>query len=141
LDRKVLTTIEAKFSIVFAQSTAPASSFGFVSLLGLAIDSKGALAVSDFANAIRRYDLSTGSLLDEFSGSYPGYMCNLTFDPKGNLYTPGFNTKTNIGAISRFDSDGNPLAVNLGQFLFRHVPIWKDRSALPMHRFRYLNRV
>jgi sugar lactone lactonase YvrE len=95
--------------IVFAQPTAPASSFGFVSLLGLAIDSKGALAVSDFANAIRRYDLSTGSLLDEFSSSYSGYMGNLTFDPKGNLYTPGFNTKTNIGAISRFDSDGNPL--------------------------------
>lgn len=95
--------------IVFAQPTAPASSFGFVSLLGLAIDSKGALAVSDFANAIRRYDLLTGTLLDEFSSSYPGFMGNLTFDPKGNLYTPGFDfTKGDIGAISRFDSDGNP---------------------------------
>lgn len=95
-------------AIVFDEPTAPAGSF--VSLLGLTFGSEGDLFVSDFANAIRRYDLLTGELLNEFSSSYPGFLGNLTFDPTGTLYAPGFDPgNSNIGAISRFDRQGNPL--------------------------------
>lgn len=97
-------------AIVFDEPTAAPDSFGFVSLLGLAFGTQDDLIVSDFANAVRRYDLGTGNLLGEFSSSYPGFMGNITTDPNGNLYTPGFNfLSDNIGAVSRFDPNGNPL--------------------------------
>lgn len=97
-------------AIVFDEPTAAPDSFGFVSLLGLAFGTQDDLIVSDFANAVRRYDLETGDLLSEFSSSYSGYMGNITTDPNGNLYTPGFDfLSDNIGAVSRFDPNGNPL--------------------------------
>lgn len=97
-------------AIVFDEPMPAPGSAGFVSLLGLAFGTQDDLIVSDFANAVRRYDLTTGSLLGEFSSSYPGFMGNIAIDPDGNLYTPGFDTLNgNIGAVSRFDPNGNPL--------------------------------
>ena len=96
--------------VVFDEPATAPGSTGFVSLLGLAFGPDGSLFVSDFANAIRSYDLSTGTLLSEFSSSTFGFMGNLTFDPAGNLYTPLFDfLNGNIGSISRFDASGNPL--------------------------------
>jgi sugar lactone lactonase YvrE len=95
--------------IVFDEPATSPGSVGFVSLLGLAFGTDGDLFVSDFANAIRRYDPVSGTLLDEFSSTSFGFMGNLTFDPDGNLYTVGFDfLNGNIGSISRFDSEGNP---------------------------------
>lgn len=96
---------------VFQEPTAAPDSTGFVSMLGLAFGPNGDLFTSDFANAIRRYDVTTGALLQEYSSTYYGFMGNLAFDPAGNLYTPGFNfLDGNIGAISRFDgATGAPL--------------------------------
>lgn len=88
---------------VFDTPEVAPNSFGFVSLLGLTFGPQGDLFVSDFANAIRRYDLLTGELLDEFSSTSFGFMGNLAFDPKGNLYTPVFDFLSgNIGSLSKF---------------------------------------
>lgn len=97
-------------AIVFDEPNVAPNSTGFVSLLGLTFGTQSDLIVSDFANAIRRYDLSTGNLLTEVSSSYPGFMGNVAIDPDGNIYAPGFDfLNKNIGAVARFDADGNPL--------------------------------
>lgn len=107
---------------VFAQPTPSPDSLGFVSLLGLALGPQGDLFVSDFANDIRRYDRSTGQLLDTLSTNYTGtvpsnnFVGNLAFDANQTLYTVGFDfTQKNQGAILRFDGEtGDPLPA-LGQ--------------------------
>lgn len=100
----------APTATVFDEPAVAPGSFGFVSLLGLGFGTQDDLVVTDFANAIRRYDLKTGSLINQFSSSYPGFMGNIAIDPSGNLYTPGFDfLSNNIGAVSRFDPSGNPL--------------------------------
>ncbi|MBD2091349.1 PEP-CTERM sorting domain-containing protein [Microcoleus sp. FACHB-1515] len=97
-------------AIVFDEPDVAPNSTGFVSLLGLTFGTQNDLIVSDFANAIRRYDLATGDLLTEVSSSYPGFMGNVAINPDGNIYTPGFDfLNKNIGGVSRFDADGNPL--------------------------------
>ncbi|NJL21866.1 MAG: PEP-CTERM sorting domain-containing protein, partial [Leptolyngbyaceae cyanobacterium SM1_3_5] len=97
-------------AIVYDQPDVAPNSTGFVSLLGLAFGTQNDLVVSDFANAIRRYDLASGDLLTEVSSSYPGFMGSVAIDPDGNLYAPGFDfLNKNIGGVARFDPVGNPL--------------------------------
>lgn len=104
----------SKTPTVFQEPTPPSDSF--VSLLGLSFGIDNDLFVSDFANSIRRYDRLTGKLKAEFSSSYPGFMGNLTFDEKGNLFAPGFDPDNkNIGAISRFDGGTGKLLPAIGQ--------------------------
>ncbi|KAM3109181.1 Vgb family protein [Phormidesmis sp. 146-33] len=98
-------------SKVFISQPTPSPDVGFVSFLGLAIGPQGDLFVSDFASDIRRYDLQTGTFKEMISTKYQtasSSFGNLTFDPSGNLYTVGFDNKTNNGAILRYDSNGKP---------------------------------
>lgn len=100
---------------VFATPTPSPDSFGFVSLLGLALGEDGDLYVSDFANDIRRYDLASGNLVDTLSTNYTtntppssNFIGNLAFAPNGDLLTVGFNTSApNQGAVIIFDSVNN----------------------------------
>lgn len=98
-------------------------------LLGLATGPQGDLFVSDFANDIRRYDLSTGAFKQTISTNYTGvvpstsFIGNLTVDPDGNLYSVGFDQATNQGTILRYDgltgeslpSTGNSSAIYVPQ--------------------------
>ncbi|HEY9598758.1 MAG TPA: PEP-CTERM sorting domain-containing protein [Cyanophyceae cyanobacterium] len=110
--------LATKTSTVFIDQPAPSpDSFGFVSFLGLALGPDGDLFVSDFANDIRRYDLTTGNLVDTLSTNYTGtipsnnFIGNLAFGANDTLYTVGFDfTNNNYGAILRYDGvTGNPL--------------------------------
>ncbi|MBD2104181.1 PEP-CTERM sorting domain-containing protein [Leptolyngbya sp. FACHB-261] len=112
--------IATKNSTVFIEQPSPSpDSFGFVSFLGLAFGPRGDLFVSDFANDIRRYDLSTASLVDTLSTNYTNtipssnFVGNLTFGASNLLYTVGFDnspTGGELGAILRYDSTtGAPL--------------------------------
>lgn len=103
-------------SVFVEQPTPSPDSLGFVSFLGLATGPQGDLFVSDFANDIRRYDLSSGAFKQAISTNYTGvvpstsFIGNLTFDPDGNLYSVGFNRATNQGTILRYDGlTGMPL--------------------------------
>lgn len=98
---------------VYANQPKPSpDSLGFVSFLGLAIGPEdGDLYVSDFANDIRRYDFETGTLLGSLSTNYTGtipssnFIGALTFGPKNDLFTVGFDTRAgNVGSILKFDS-------------------------------------
>lgn len=120
---------------VFAEpEAAPGSVFPFVSLLGLTFGPTGDLFVSDFANAIRRYDLLTGQLIDEFSSNLFGFMGNLTFDPEGRLYTPVFNfLNGNIGSVAQFnaDLDRETALVSSASFLNRPIGIAYISKTVP----------
>ncbi|MCU0569658.1 MAG: DUF4114 domain-containing protein, partial [Oculatellaceae cyanobacterium Prado106] len=90
-------------------------SFGFVSFLGLDVGLDGDLYVSDFANSVRRYDLTTGTLVDTLSTNYTNttpsnnFVGSLAFGPEGDLYVAGFDVNTEIGAVLTFDgSSGSP---------------------------------
>ncbi len=104
--------------IVFApQPTPDPASFGFVSFLGLALAPNGDLYVSDFANSIRRYNLTTGTLVETLSTNYTGttpssnFIGNLAFSTTGDLYVAGFDVNTEIGAVIRYDgSSGTPVS-------------------------------
>ncbi len=103
-------------SVFVDQPTPSPDSFGFVSFLGLATNPQGDLFASDFANDIRRYDLSSGAIKQTISTNYTGvvpsksFIGNLTFDPDGTLYSVGFDQATNQGAILRYDGlTGAPL--------------------------------
>jgi DNA-binding beta-propeller fold protein YncE len=105
-------------SSVFVPQPEPSpESFDFVSFLGLGFGPNGDLFTSDFANGIRRYNSTTGQLIDTISTNYTGtfpsnnFIGNLTFDPNNILYTVGFDfTQGNQGAILRFDgATGTPL--------------------------------
>ncbi|PZU99308.1 MAG: hypothetical protein DCE90_01980 [Pseudanabaena sp.] len=97
---------------VFATPTPSPDSFGFVSLLGLALGEDGDLYVSDFANDIRRYDLESGNLVDTLSTNYTtntspssNFIGNLAFAPNGDLLVTGFNTSApNQGAVLSYES-------------------------------------
>jgi sugar lactone lactonase YvrE len=108
-------------SVFVPQPTPLEESFGFVSLLGLAIapDSQS-LFVSDFAGGIRQYDFS-GSLLSTLSTNYTdtapssNFIGSLTFGSGENsdtLYAIGFNNSTgqdNIGSVLAYkDAKGSP---------------------------------
>ena len=122
--------ITTKVSSVFIDQPTPSlDSFGFVSFLGLANGPQGDLFVSDFANDVRRYDLSSGAFKQTISTNYTGvvpstsFIGNLTFDPGGKLYGVGFDRTTNQGTILRYDgftglplpSAGNSGAVYVAQ--------------------------
>jgi len=90
---------------------------GFASLLGLAIGPDGDLYVSDFANDIRRYNLTTGALVSSLSTNYTGttpsgnFIGGLAFGPTDDLFVVGFDRATEIGAVLRYDgSSGSPVA-------------------------------
>ena len=83
--------------------------FGFVSLLGLALaPDNNSLYTSDFAGGIRQYDL-TGSLLQTLSTNYTAtstsnnFIGSLTFGTGSNsttLYSVGFDfSQNNLGSI------------------------------------------
>ena len=103
-------------SVFVDQPTPSPDSEGFVSFLGLATNPQGDLFASDFANDIRRYDLSSGAIKQTISTNYTGvvpsksFIGNLTFDPNGTLYSVGFDQTTNQGAILRYNGfTGAPL--------------------------------
>ncbi|HEY9642334.1 MAG TPA: PEP-CTERM sorting domain-containing protein [Coleofasciculaceae cyanobacterium] len=98
-------------SVFVPQPTPLKESFGFVSLLGLAIapDQKS-LFVSDFAGGIRQYDFA-GSLLNTLSTNYTdtapssNFIGSLTFgagESSNTLYAIGFDItegKNNVGSV------------------------------------------
>ncbi len=104
--------------VVFApQPTPDPSSFGFVSFLGLALAPNGDLYASDFANSVRRYNLTTGALVETLSTNYTGttpsdnFIGNLAFSTTGDLYVAGFDVNTEIGAVIRYSgASGSPVA-------------------------------
>lgn len=107
---------------VFATPEPSPDSFGFVSLLGLAVGEDGDLYVSDFANDIRRYDLQTGDLVDTLSTNYTSetppsnnFIGSLAFAPNGDLLSVGFDVNTEEGAVIQYDTQGsspvNPVEV------------------------------
>jgi len=115
-----VTTME---TTVFVDQPAPSpAGHGFVSLLGLAVGpdcSAGIcdLFVSDYANDIRRYDLTTGMANGVLSTNYTGttpsgnFLGGVTLGDGGNVFTVGFSADDaagNVGTVLRFDSDGNP---------------------------------
>lgn len=101
-------------STVFATPDPSPESFGFVSLLGLAIGPDGLLYTSDFANDIRIYDLATGSQVGEalstnYTGTDPSsnFVGSLSFGLNGILYAVGFDNSDGgnpIGAVLRYDT-------------------------------------
>ncbi|MGM3308696.1 hypothetical protein ACSQ6I_22430 [Anabaena sp. WFMT] len=99
---------------VFATPQPSPDSFGFVSLLGLALGEDGDLYVSDFANDIRRYDLESGELVDTLSTNYTtvtppsnNFIGSLAFAPNGDLLTVGFDVTTEQGAILKYDTESS----------------------------------
>jgi serralysin len=98
---------------VFATPQPSSDSFGFVSLLGLALGEDNDLYVSDFANDIHRYDLQSGELVDTLSTNYTtntprrnNFIGGLAFAPNGDLLTVGFNVTTVQGTILQYDTEG-----------------------------------
>ncbi|GAB4211247.1 MAG: hypothetical protein OHK0012_03360 [Synechococcales cyanobacterium] len=98
---------------VFASPEPSPDSFGFVSLLGMAIGPDGDLYVSDFANDIRIYNLETGvqtgTLATNYTDTIPSgnFIGGLAFTPDGLLFSVGFDNRdgaNSIGAILRYDS-------------------------------------
>ena len=113
---------------VFIDEPEPSpDSAGFISLLGIVFgpDCDGDVCevfVSDFANDIRRYDLS-GALLDTLPTGYTGtsprsnHMGGLTFGDGARLFTVGFDTTdpAEPGTILRFDSSTGAALPAAGQ--------------------------
>jgi hypothetical protein len=108
-----------EFSIFASPDPSPRS-FGFTSLLGMAIGPvDGDLYVSDFANDIRRYNLQSGELIEVLPTNYTGtspssnFIGSLAFSPIGNLFAVGFDNRGNAGnagAVLRFNgATGDPL--------------------------------
>ncbi|MBD2384838.1 PEP-CTERM sorting domain-containing protein [Cylindrospermum sp. FACHB-282] len=99
-------------TVLISQPTPLPESFGFVSLLGLAIAPNNDILVSDFAGGIRRYN-SDGLLLETLSTNYTGtnpsnnFIGGLTFgagSSSNNLYAAGFDfTNNNLGSILAFN--------------------------------------
>ena len=114
-------------STVFIAQPEPApSSFGFVSLLGLAFGPScrahhpGScdLFVSDFANDVRRFDGRTGALKAQLDTNYTGtqpssnFIGGLAFGVGSRLFVAGFDLAAdgNPGAVLRYDGfSGQPL--------------------------------
>ncbi|MDC0740384.1 Vgb family protein [Polyangium mundeleinium] len=110
--------------VVFADQPALSDAgHGYISLLGLAYgpDCNAGLCelyVSDFANDIRRYDFTMGTLLGTIATNYTGsspsgnYLGGLSFGDGGRIFTVGFDvddTKGNPGTVLRFEADGTPV--------------------------------
>jgi sugar lactone lactonase YvrE len=111
--------VSKEFSIFASPDPSPRS-FGFASLLGMAIGPvDGDLYVSDFANDIRRYNLKSGELIEVLPTNYTGtspssnFIGSLAFSPIGNLFAVGFDNRANAGnagAVLRFNgATGDPL--------------------------------
>ncbi|MBD2182914.1 NHL repeat-containing protein [Planktothrix sp. FACHB-1355] len=125
--------IQTKQSTVFASPSPSPESFGFVSLLGMAINPiDGDLYVSDFANDIRRYDLETGNSVSVLSTNYTGtspssnFIGSLAFAPDGNLFVVGFDNRrnaSNIGAVLRYNGTTRSLLVPPDTRLARPIGI------------------
>lgn len=112
---------------VFIEQPEPApSSFGFVSLLGLAFGPNCRahtprscdLFVSDFANDVRRFDGRTGALVAQLDTNYTGtqpssnFIGGLAFGVGSRLFVAGFDlaAEGNPGAVLRYDGfSGRPL--------------------------------
>jgi hypothetical protein len=105
---------------VFVQQPTPSpSSFGFVSLLGIAFgpncSSYGPyscdLWVSDYAQDVRRHDPYTGTLLAQLDTNYTGtipssnFIGGLAFGIWGDLFVVGFDNAdpANPGALLRYN--------------------------------------
>jgi len=110
--------------MVFADQPALSTAgHGFISLLGLAYgpDCNAGICdlyVTDYANDIRRYDFTMGTLLGtietNYSGSTPStnYLGAMTFGDGGHIFAVGFDvddTKGNPGTVLRFDAETKPL--------------------------------
>jgi hypothetical protein len=105
-------------SVFISQPTPLPETFGFVSLLGLALAPNNHILVSDFAGGIRRYNL-LGELIDTLSTNYTGttpsnnFLGSLTFgsgSSSNNLYTVGFDfSNGNIGSVLAYNgAQGSP---------------------------------
>lgn len=119
--------VETGDSAVFVAQPEPSpSSFGFVSLLGLAFGPNcqahrpGScdLFVSDFANDVRRFDGRTGVLKSQLDTNYTGtqpsgnFIGGLAFGVGSRLFVAGFDlaAERNPGAVLRYDGwSGRPL--------------------------------
>jgi DNA-binding beta-propeller fold protein YncE len=111
---------------------------GYISLLGVVFgpDCKSPggtcdLFVSDFANDIRRYELSTRALKATLSTNYSGTvptknnLGSLTFGTQSSLHTVGFDNTTggkSAGALLRFDGRTNEPHPSAGQTGALFVP-------------------
>lgn len=102
-------TLTTTPTVFIDQPTPLPESFGFVSLLGLALSpTADSLYVSDFAAGIRQYDLA-GNLLSVLSTNYTGtmpssnFIGSLTFGSGVNsddLYAVGFDlANANLGSV------------------------------------------
>lgn len=124
--------VSTRASTVFIAQPAPSpSSFGFVSFLGLELGPTCNLPiigtcdlfVSDFANDVRRYDLTTGAqkaVLDtNYTGTIPSgnFVGGLSFGLGARLFVAGFDlaAEGNPGALLRFDGIFNRPAPRFGQ--------------------------
>lgn len=117
-------------TVFIAQPPPSPSSFGFVSFLGLELGPTcnvplvGVcdLYVSDFANDIRRYSLTTGALKDTIDTNYTGtipsgnFVGGLSLGLGGRLFVAGFdlNAEGNPGALMRFNAFSGDPAPALG---------------------------
>ncbi|NJK62142.1 MAG: PEP-CTERM sorting domain-containing protein [Synechococcaceae cyanobacterium SM2_3_1] len=103
--------INTRESTVLLTPDPSPSSFGFVSLLGLALGPNGLLYVSDFANDILVVQPQTGALVDRLATNYTGttpssnFIGSVSVDNAGVLFTVGFNNQDagDVGAILRFN--------------------------------------
>jgi hypothetical protein len=122
---------DGSHTVFVEQPTTSPSSFGFVSLLGIAFgpncNSSAAgqcdMWVSDFAQDVRRHDPTTGALLAQLDTNYTGttpssnFVGNLAFGNGGKLFVVGFDNVDPAapGAILRFNGHTNAPAPAWGQ--------------------------
>ncbi|WP_373536304.1 hypothetical protein [Microcoleus sp.] len=119
---------ETRQSNIFASPEPSPRSQGFVSLLGMAIGpDDGDLYVSDFANDIRRYNLTSGELIKVLPTNYTdtspssNYVGGLAFSPIGNLFAVGFDNRASAngaGAVLRYNGKTDePLPISSNTLL------------------------
>jgi len=119
---------ETRQSTIFASPEPSPRSQGFVSLLGMAIGpDDGDLYVSDFANDIRRYNLTSGELIKVLPTNYTdtspssNYVGGLAFSPIGNLFVVGFDNRASAngaGAVLRYSGKTDePLPISSNTLL------------------------
>lgn len=130
-------------SSVFIQQPTPApSSFGFVSLLGIAFGpncnsywfNSCDMFVSDYAQNVRRYDSTTGALVAELDTNYTGtipssnFVGGLAFGIAGRLFVVGFDNAAvdNPGALLRYNGYTNQPKPAWGQSGAIFVPPTSD---------------
>lgn len=136
-------------NVFISQPSPLPESFGFVSLLGLALADNNDILVSDFAGGIRRYNPDS-VLIDTISTNYTGtspsnnFIGGLSFgsgSSKNKLYTVGFDFSTsNIGSILAFKVDqGSPTTFTGSRFTSNSIVRPIGITAVPVHSLKHSN--